>query len=239
MAGHSKWANIKHRKEKSDAKKGKAFTRAAKEIINAVKHGGADPKGNTHLRLAIQKAKAVNFPSDNIEKLIKRASSEDQDAYHFVQYELYAHGGVGIIVDLMTDNKNRAASDIRTATNKKGGTIAMPGAVAYNFDRKGVLTLSKQHAIEEELFSAVTEAGAEDFQEEEDSYIILTDPSDLAKVKESIEKLGFQVDDETIAMIPKVYVEVTEEIQRQNLELIEYLEELDDVDSVYHNMKLS
>lgn len=239
MAGHSKWANIKHRKEKSDAKKGKAFTRAAKEIINAVKHGGADPKGNAHLRLAIQKAKEVNFPSDNIEKLIKRASSSEQEAYHFVQYELYAHGGVGIIVDLMTDNKNRAASDIRTATNKKGGTIAVPGAVAYNFHRKGVLTLAKQHAIEEELFAAVTEAGAEDFQEDDTSYLILTDPSDLAKVKEAIEKLGFRVDDEAIAMIPKALVEVSEEIQRQNLELIEYLEELDDVDSVYHNMKLS
>ena len=239
MAGHSKWANIKHRKEKSDAKKGKSFTRAAKEIINAVKHGGPDAKGNNRLRLAILKAKEVNFPADNIEKLIKRASSGDQEAYHFVQYELYAHDGVGIIVDLMTDNKNRASSDIRTATNKKGGTIAVPGAVAYNFDRKGIITLSKQHAIETELFAAVTEAGAEDFQEEEDYFIIITDPTDLAKVKDAIEKLGFKVDDDTIAMIPKAWIEVSEKVQQQNMALIEYLEELDDVDAVYHNMKVT
>ena len=237
MAGHSKWANIKHRKEKSDAKKGKEFTRAAKEIINSVKLGGPDPKANNRLRLAIQKAKEVNFPSDNIEKLIKRASSADQEAYHFVQYELYAHGGVGIIVDVMTDNKNRASSEIRTATNKKGGTIAVPGAVAFNFDRKGVITLSKHHAVEEELFAAVTDAGAEDFQEEEDCFVILTEPTELAKVKEAIEKLGFKTDEETIAMLPKVWVEVPEEVQHQNMALIEYLEELDDVDAVYHNMK--
>ena len=237
MAGHSKWANIKHRKEKSDAKKGKEFTRAAKEIINSVKLGGPDPKANNRLRLAIQKAKEVNFPSDNIEKLIKRASSADQEAYHFVQYELYAHGGVGIIVDVMTDNKNRASSEIRTATNKKGGTIAVPGAVAFNFDRKGVITLSKHHAVEEELFAAVTDAGAEDFQEEDDCFVILTEPTELAKVKEAIEKLGFKTDEETIAMLPKVWVEVPEEVQHQNMALIEYLEELDDVDAVYHNMK--
>lgn len=238
MAGHSKWANIKHRKEKSDAKKGKAFTRVSKEIINAVKHGGHDPKTNNALRLAIQKAKTVNFPSDNIEKLIKKASSADQDAYHFVQYELYAHGGVGLIVDIMTDNKNRTSSDIRIATNKKGGTVAVPGAVSYNFERKGIITLSKQHAVEEELFEAVTEAGAEDFQEEHDYFIIVTDPTNLFHVKEAIEKLGFQVDEETIAMIPKALVEVSEEVEAQNKALIEYLEDLEDVEAVYHNMKL-
>ncbi|MBW2969317.1 YebC/PmpR family DNA-binding transcriptional regulator, partial [Candidatus Woesearchaeota archaeon] len=158
MAGHSKWANIKRRKEKVDAKRGKLFSRASKEIINAVKIGGsADPKTNNRLRLAIQKAKEVNFPSDNIDRLIKKAASADQEAYYEMQYELYGYGGVGIILDIMTDNKNRIASDVRIATNKRGGTVAVPGAVAFNFDRKGVIAITKKHAIEQELFAAALE----------------------------------------------------------------------------------
>lgn len=238
MAGHSKWANIKHRKEKSDAKKGKLFSRASKEIVNSVKHGGPDPKANTRLRIAIQKARDVNFPSDNIDRLIKKASSGDQEAYHFIQYELYGHGGVGIIVDVMTDNKNRISSDIRTITNKKNVTIAVPGAVSYNFERKGIITLSKQHAIANELFEAAASAGAEDFQEEDENYIIITEPSALAHIKEAIEKLGFKVDDDALVMIPKNLMDVSEEIIHQNIGLIEALEELDDVDAVFHNMKI-
>ena len=147
MAGHSKWANIKHRKGKADAIKGKLFTRVTKEIISAVKQGGSDPKNNPKLRLAIQKARAVNLPNDNIERNIKKASSADQADFSEVAYELYGYGGVGIIALVLTDNKNRAASDMRIATNKRGGTIASPGSVAFNFDRKGVIEILKKMAM--------------------------------------------------------------------------------------------
>ncbi|HXF29690.1 MAG TPA: YebC/PmpR family DNA-binding transcriptional regulator, partial [Chlamydiales bacterium] len=236
MAGHSKWANIKHRKGKADAKKGKLFTRAAKEIINSVKLGGPDPKGNSRLRLALQKAKECNMPNDNVERLIKKASSADQEAYEEMTYELYGYHGVGIIVDAMSSNKNRMASDIRIATNKRGGTIAQPGAVSFNFDRKGVISVSKHNAIEEELFEAATNAGAEDFSDEGESFVIICDPADLLKVKEAIAALGFQPEEAAIHMIPKNYIECDEEATKANLALIEWLETIDDVDDVHHNM---
>lgn len=238
MAGHSKWANIKHRKGKADAKKGKLFTRASKEIINAVKLGGPDPKGNNRLRLAIQKAKDVNLPSDNIERLIKKASSGEQEAYEEITYELYGHQGVGIIVDVMCSNRNRIASDIHIATNKRGGNVAHPGAVAFNFDRKGMFTVSKKNAIEEELFEAVTGAGADDFSDEGEEYVILCDPTLFYQVKEAIVKLGFEPSHAAIEMIPKNYIECDAEAIKANLALIEWLENIDDVDEVYHNMKL-
>lgn len=237
MAGHSKWANIKHRKEKADAKKGKVFSRIAKEIISAVKVGGGpDPKNNPRLRLALVKARAANVPNEIIERNIKKASSADQADYHELSYELYGHGGVGIIIEIMTDNKNRISSDIRIATNKRGGTIANPGSVAFNFDRKGVIQISKKHGIEDELFLAATEAGAEDFEATEDMFVITTDPADLYTVKEAIQKLGFECDEASLEMIPKSSVECDEETAKANLALIEWLEDLDDVDAVYHNM---
>lgn len=238
MAGHSKWANIKHRKGKADAIKGKLFSRVSKEIINAVKLGGPDPKGNSRLRLAIQKAKEVNLPSDNIERLIKKASHADQEAYEEMQYELYGHGGVGIICDIMCSNKNRIASEIRIATNKRGGTIAHPGAVAFNFDRKGVIHVPKNHAVKDELFEVVINAGAEDFIEEEEGYIVLTEPHTLIQVKEAINQLGFVCEEASIEMLPKTYVTCDAENSKANLALIEWLENIEDVDAVYHNMKL-
>ena len=239
MSGHSKWANIKRRKEKTDAKKGKIFSRCSKEIINAVKLGGsADPKTNNRLRLAIQHAKENNFPSDNIDRVVKKAASAEQEAYHEMQYELYGHGGVGIILDIMTDNKNRIASDIRIATNKRGGTVTVPGAVAFNFDRKGVIIVSKQHAVEEELFAAATDAGAEDFSSDDEDFVITTATTDLYHVKEAVEKLGFKVDEAAIEMIPKSLIEVDEETANANAALIEWLDGIEDVDAVYHNMKV-
>lgn len=238
MAGHSKWANIKHRKERADAKKGKAFSRVAKEIISAVKLGGPDPKSNPRLRLAIQKAKEVNLPNEVVERNIKKASNVDQADFTEMAYELYGHGGVGIIVDVMTDNKNRVASDMRITTNKRGGTIASPGAVAFNFERKGIIEIQKKHAIEDELFLAATEAGAEDFEAAGDMYVITTDPANLYAVKEAISQLGFKCDEASLEMIPKVYVDCDEEAMKANLALIEWLEQLDDVDVVYHNMNL-
>ena len=238
MAGHSKWANIKHRKGKADAKKGKAFSRAAKEIISAVKHGGPDSKNNPRLRLAILKAKDVNLPNDVVDRNIKKASNADQADFLEMTYELYGHGGVGIIVDIMTDNKNRISSDMRIATNKRGGTVATPGAVMFNFERKGIVQIQKKHAIEDELFLASTEAGAQDFEAVDEMYIITTDPVDLYAVKEAVEKLGFKCDETSLDMIPKVYVDCDEETIKSNLALIDWLEELDDVDAVFHNMNL-
>lgn len=239
MAGHSKWANIKHRKERADAKKGKVFSRIAKEIISAVKMGGPDKTGNPRLRLAIQKAKAANVPNEIVERNIKKASSADQADYQEMTYELYGHGGVGIIAEVMTDNKNRISSEMRIATNKRGGVIANPGAVSFNFDRKGVIHVSKKHAIEDELFLTATDAGAEDFEAVEDLFVITTDPANLFQVKDAINQLGFECDQAEIEMIPKNLVECDEETSKANAALIEWLEGLEDVDAVYHNMKMN
>lgn len=236
MAGHSKWANIKHRKDRADKKKGKIFSRIAKEIISAVKLGGADVKSNPRLRLALQKAKIANMPNDNVERNIKKASSADQADYHEMTYELYGHGGVGIVVDVMTDNKNRISSEMRIATNKRGGTIASPGAVAFNFDRKGVIHVLKQNAIEDELFLAASEAGAENFEALDDVFVITTDPTALYAVKDAIAHLGFPCEEAELEMIAKTDVVCDEETAKSNLALIDWLEDLDDVDAVYHNM---
>ncbi len=238
MAGHSKWANIKHRKGRADAIKGKVFSRITKEIITAVKLGGADQKSNSRLKLVLIKAREANMPSDNIERNIKKASSADQAAYSEITYELYGYGGVGMILEIMTDNKNRISSDIRIAMNKKGGTLASPGAVAYNFDQKGVIQVAKKSAREDDLFLAVSEAGADDFEVEDDMYIITTPPDLLFQVKEAIAKMGVKCEEAELQMIPKVYVECSPADQKSNLGLIEYLEGLDDVDAVHHNMKL-
>jgi YebC/PmpR family DNA-binding regulatory protein len=238
MAGHSKWANIKFRKGKADLAKGKVFSRITKEIISAVKQAGADPKSNSKLRLVLQKARTANMPSDNIERNIKKASSADQADYSEVSYELYGYGGVGIFIEVMTDNKNRAASDIRIATNKRGGTIAAPGSVAFNFDRKGVIQVLKKNAPEDELFMLVSEAGADDFEVSEDLYIITTPPDLLFQVKDAMEQKGIKCEEANLEMIPKTYVSCDEEATKDNLALIEWLEALEDVDAVYHNMKL-
>jgi YebC/PmpR family DNA-binding regulatory protein len=236
MAGHSKWANIKHRKGKADAKKGKIFSRCAKEIISAVKVGGPDPKANGRLKLAIQKARESNVPNEIIERNIKKASSADQADYSEMTYELYGHGGVGIIADVMTDNKNRISSEMRIATNKRGGVIASPGAVAFNFDRKGVIQIGKEKVSEDELFLLATDAGAENFESTDEVFIITTAPADLYAVKEFLKEKGYSAEETSMEMIPKVTVDCDEEIAKANLALIDWLEELEDVDAVYHNM---
>lgn len=238
MAGHSKWANMKHRKERADKKKGKIFTRIMKEIISAVKQGGPDLKSNSKLRAAIQKAKDANLPNDNIERNIKKAASSDSQDYTSMSYELYGYGGVGLIVDIMTDNKNRISSDIRIATNKCGGTVATPGAVAYNFDRKGILRLPKALAKEDDLFLLVSEKGADDFVVEEESYLITTPIEAFIQVKEALEQAGMKCEEADLGMVPKALVQVNDTDADSNITLIEWLENLDDVDAVYHNMKV-
>lgn len=238
MAGHSKWANIKYKKERADAKKGKVFSRLAKEIISAVKLGGADPKGNPRLRLALQKAKTVNMPNEIIERNIKKASSADQANFESVTYEIYGHGGVGIIVDAMTDNKNRTASDMRIATNKRGGTIAQPGAVSFNFDRKGVIEVERGKMDEDALFTAAIESGAEDIENTDEATMITTDPVELYAVKEQLDQRGILSVRADIEMIPKILVACDEETMKSNFALIEWLEDLEDIHEVYHNMEI-
>ncbi len=238
MAGHSKWANIKHKKDRADKQKGKIFSRIAKEIISAVKVGGPEPKNNPRLRLAVQKAKEANMPNDNVDRNIKKASNDDQSDYESLTYEIYGHGGVGVIVEAMTDNKNRTASDMRIATNKRGGNIAAPGAVAFNFDRKGVLQIEKGSMEEETLFNAAIEAGAEDFEAAEEAYMITTDPVELYAVKEKLAEKEILASGAEIEMLPKTLVACDDETRDANLALIDWLEELEDVDAVYHNMDL-
>ncbi len=238
MAGHSKWANIKHRKNRADAIKGKIFTRLTKEIISAVKQGGADPKSNSRLRLVIQKAKAANLPSDNIERNIKKAASADQADYTEMTYELYGHGGVGILAEVMTDNKNRIATDMRIATNKRGGTIANPGAVSFNFDRRGVIQFPKKGVDGDAIFLAALDGGAEEVEETDDSFIITTPPDLLYQVKEALETIGAPCEEASLEMLPKLYILCNKEETAANLALIDWLEALEDVDAVYHNMKL-
>lgn len=238
MAGHSKWANIKHRKGKADALKGKLFSKVTKEIISSVKQGGPDPKTNARLKLAILKAKEVNLPSDNIERNIKKASSSDQADFVSMLYEFYGYGGVGILAEVMTDNKNRIASDMRVATNKKGGTIATPGSVAYNFERKGIITVPSDRVKDEDaLFLLVTDVGAEDFQKHDDLFVITTAPESLLVVKDALEAVGIKPDSSEFEYLPKTTMVCSEEDHKSNNELIEYLEGLDDVDAVFHNMQ--
>lgn len=236
MAGHSKWANIKHKKDKADKQKGKIFSRLAKEIISAVKTGGPDPKSNPRLRLAIQKAKQANMPNDNVERNIKKASDPNTDQIFEQTYELYGHGGVGIIVEAMTDNKNRTASDLRIATNKRGGTIASPGSVLFNFDQKGIIQIKDSYP-EQKVFEQALEAGAEDFEKADSLYLITTEPADLYAIKELLEKQEIEVEEASLEMLPKVFVECDAETAESNEKLIEWLEEIDDVDNVYHNMQ--
>jgi len=238
MAGHSKWANIKHRKERSDKKKGKIYSRAMKEVISAIRQGGPDPRTNSKLRVAIQKAKDVSVPNDVIDRNIKKAASSDTQDFVQMSYELYGYGGVGIIADIMTDNKNRISSDIRIATNKCGGTVATPGAVAYNFERKGFIRVAKSSANEDDLFLLVSENGADDFSQDEESYLIYTPIEAFSLVKEAIEKGGGKCEEAELAMVPKTWITVNDEDADKNIALIEWLENLDDVDAVYHNMKI-
>jgi YebC/PmpR family DNA-binding regulatory protein len=228
---------MKHRKERADKKKGKIFSRIIKEVMSAVKQGGPDPKVNAKLRAAIQKARDANVPNENLERNIKKAASSDQQDFTSMSYELYGFGGVGIIADIMTDNKNRISSDIRIATNKCGGTVAAPGAVSYNFDRKGVLSVLKTAIKEDDLFLLVSEHGADDFTVEEDRYVITTPVEAFTQVKTAIEEKGIRCEETELAMVPKTWVEVSDEDADANITLIEWLENLDDVDAVYHNMR--
>ncbi|WP_139414132.1 YebC/PmpR family DNA-binding transcriptional regulator [Chlamydia abortus] len=237
MAGHSKWANTKYRKERADHKRGKIFSRTIKELMAAVKMGGPDPKTNARLRMIIQKAKDQNIPNENIERNLKKATSADQKNFENVTYELYGHGGVGIIVEVMTDNKNRTASDMRIAVNKRGGSLVEPGSVLYNFIRKGACYVSKSSIDEAVLLPHVIDVGAEDLDNDDDEhFLVLCDPVELASVKEKLTTLGVVCSEEKLIYVPLRLVDCDEQDGEANLALIEWLEKIDDVDEVYHNM---
>lgn len=239
MSGHSKFANIKHKKEKNDAAKGKMFTIIGKEIAIAVKEGGADPNNNSKLRDVIAKAKANNMPNDTIERGIKKASGEGGNVnYEVITYEGYGPGGTAIIVNTLTDNKNRTAANVKYAFTKGGGNIGTPGCVSYMFDKKGQIIIDKEECDmdPDELMMTALDAGAEDFVEEEDSYTILTSPEDFSDVRSSLEEAGITMADADVQMIPQNYVDITNEDDINNLNrILDILDEDDDVQEVFHN----
>ncbi len=239
MSGHSKWNNIKNKKEKTDAQKGKVFTKIGEEIQICVRDGGGDPNTNGKLRDLIAKAKANNVPNDNIERAIKKALGADSIQYEEIIYEGYGPSGVAVIVETATDSRNRTASDVRHFFDKYGGNLGASGCVSYMFDDKGVIILLKEDnegVDEDALMEAALEAGAEDFSSDDETYEITTEPDDLYAVREALEKLGYKVESAEEDKIPQNYVtlENEDDIKNMNL-LIEHLEDSDDVQEIYHN----
>ncbi len=239
MSGHSKFANIKHKKEKNDAAKGKIFTIIGRELAVAVKEGGPDPNNNSRLRDCIAKAKANNMPNDTIDRGIKKAAGDAASVnYEYVTYEGYGPNGIAIIVDALTDNKNRTAANVRNAFSKGNGNVGTPGCVSFMFDKKGQIIVDKEEyeADSDELMMQALDAGAEDFSEEEDSYEIITDPDAFSEVREALEAAGIPMLSAEVTMIPQTWVELTEDAAVKSLQkTLDLLDEDDDVQYVYHN----
>ncbi len=238
MSGHSKFANIAHKKAANDAAKGKIFTRLGKEIMVAVKEGGSDVNNNSKLRQVVAKAKASNMPNDTIERAIKKAASTDMSNYESVTYEGYGPNGIAIIVEALTDNRNRAASNIRNAFTKGGGNVGTPGCVSFMFDNKGQIIISKEDCDKDadELMMLSLDAGADDFNEEDDCYEVLTSPDDFTTVHDALSKENVTMVSAEVTMIPQTYVALTsdEDIKKMN-RILSLLDDEDDVQNVYHN----
>ena len=239
MSGHSKFANIKHKKEKNDAAKGKIFTIIGREIAVAVKEGGPDPANNSRLRDVIAKAKANNMPNDTIDRGIKKAAGDANSVnYEYVSYEGYGPSGTAIIVDALTDNKNRTAANVRNAFTKGKGNVGTPGCVSYMFDKKGQIIIDKENCDmdADDLMMAALDAGAEDFNEEEDSFEIITDPDSFSEVRQALEEAGIEMTSAEVTMIPQTYVELTDEQDLYCInKILDLLDADDDVQQVYHN----
>ena len=239
MSGHSKFANIKHKKEKNDAAKGKIFTVIGREIAVAVKEGGADPANNSRLRDVIAKAKANNMPNDTIDRGIKKAAGDANSVnYEELTYEGYGPNGVAVIVTALTDNKNRTAANVRSAFTKGGGNIGTQGSVSFMFDKKGQIIIDKEECEldADTLMMEALDAGAEDFAEEEDSYEILTSPEDFSAVREALEAKNIPMMEAEVTMIPQTWVELTDDESIKNMNrLLDLLEYDDDVQATYHN----
>ncbi len=236
MSGHSKWSSIKHKKGAADAKRGKIFTKLIKEITVAARMGGGDPDGNPRLRSAIAVAKAENMPKENIERGIKKGTGELEGvSYEEASYEGYGPGGVAVLIDCLTDNKNRTVADIKHIFERHGGNLGEPGCVAWMFEQKGLMVFEKDKVDEEVLFDLALEAGAEDVREEETEFEVITEPSDLESVKQAIDDAGLSYTLAEVTKIPKNTVKVEGKKARQTLNLMQSIEDHDDVSHVYAN----
>lgn len=239
MSGHSKWATIKHKKGAADAKRGKVFTRLIKEITVAAKQGGGDPDGNPRLRTAILAAKAENMPADNIKRAVQRGTGELEGlSYEEITFEGYGPGGVAVIIEVLTDNRNRAVSEIRHAFSKNGGNLGETGSVGYMFSKKGIIVIAKEGSDEEKLTEVVLEAGADDLNDEGENWEIFTAPKDFVVVKEAIEKAGFKPEHAEVTMIPSTYQKLEGSQANAMMRLLEVLEDLDDSQNVYSNFDM-
>ncbi|MDP9378501.1 MAG: YebC/PmpR family DNA-binding transcriptional regulator [Actinomycetota bacterium] len=239
MAGHSKWAGIKHKKAIVDSRRGKLFTKLARAITVAAKEGGGDPDGNPRLALAIAKAREASMPKDNIERAIARGTGEgaDADALESVLYEGYGPAGVALMVEAVTDNRNRTGSEVRFAFSKHNGSLGEPGSVAYLFDKKGVVVVDAERYSEDDLEPAI-DAGAEDISIDEDVFEIVCEPSDLQAVTTALAEAGIDLQSAEVSQLPKTQVELDEEAATKLFKLVEALEDLDDVDTVHGNFEV-
>ncbi|MFQ6612813.1 MAG: YebC/PmpR family DNA-binding transcriptional regulator [Fidelibacterota bacterium] len=239
MSGHSKWATIKRKKAATDSKRGKLFTKFIREIMIAARQGGGDPEGNPRLRQAIISAKSVNMPHENINRAIQKGTGELEGVdYEEVTYEGYAPGGVAIFIEVLTDNKNRTVAEIRHVMNKYDGNLGETGSVAWMFDKSGQITVARREVNEDKLFEDALEAGATDFSNAEDDFLISTDPADTANISELLEKNGYLITSSSIEMVPKTTVKIQGAEARKVINLLEALEELDDVQNLFSNFDL-
>lgn len=241
MAGHSKWANIRHKKGREDAKRGKIWSKCSKAIMVAAKAGGPDPTMNLALRYAVDEAKAANMPKDNIERAIKKGAGLDSGGADFedIRYEGYGPNGVAFIVDCLTDNRQRTAPDIRSIFSKAGGNLGTSGSVAYNFEQKGVIVIEAHQTNEDQIMALALEAGAEDVADEDGAWTITAAPGDFLAVKDAIDAAGIEVVSAELTMIPNMTVDVTGDDVAKVIRLIDNLEDNDDVQKVYTNMSAS
>jgi YebC/PmpR family DNA-binding regulatory protein len=240
MSGHSKWATIKRKKGAADAKRGQLFSKLSRAIIVAAKEGGGDPDANAALANAIQKARDNSMPKDNIERAIQRgAGAGEGDSYESMLYEGYAAGGVAVICTILTDNRNRTASDLRFIFTKNGGSLGTPGSVAWQFDRKGLIIVEREGVDEDALMEAALEGGAEDVSEDGGTWHVTTDPSDFMAVRGALEGAGIGFASAELTMVPKTTVAPTENEARQILRMVDQLEDNDDVQDVYANFDIS
>ena len=236
MSGHSKWHNIQNKKGKADAKRGKVFTKIGKELALAIKNGGANPETNAKLRDVIAKAKAANMPNDNINRAIKKAEGElDTVNYEKIVYEGYGPSGVAVIVETLTDNKNRSAGNVRSAFTKGGGNMGTTGCVGFMFQEKGEIVIEKEDRDEDEMMMLALDAGAEDFASEDEVFVVTTTPEDFGTVREALEAEGIEFLEAAVKMIPDTYTAINEDDAKKFQKMLDLLDDDDDVTDVYHN----
>ena len=242
MSGHSKWATTKHKKAITDSRRAKAFAKLIKNIEVAAKMGGADLSGNPTLVDAIQKAKKTSVPNDNIDRAVKRGAglSGESVEYLTIMYEGYAQGGVAMLIECLTDNKNRAAAEVRTTMTRNGGNMADPGSVAYNFNRKGVISISKTDSVsEDDILLAVLDAGAEEVVDRGAGFEVITEPTDLVAARTALQEAGIDYDSAEAEFVPNLHIDLDLETARKVLRLIDAFEDLDDVQNIFANYEVS